>query len=79
MPQTIAAIIHPADTEPDEGAAAVKRVLRVVHVETRMEKQVMGEQHMCHTGWNDINWLILFRWSDRFSKLRLTKLQTVNS
>ena len=24
MPQTIAAIIHPEDTEPDEGANAVK-------------------------------------------------------
>ena len=29
MPQTIAAIIHPEDTEPDEGATAVKRYNRI--------------------------------------------------
>ena len=29
MPQTIAAMIHPEDTEPDEGATAVKRYNRI--------------------------------------------------
>ena len=29
MPQTIAAIIHPEDTESDEGAAALKRYNRI--------------------------------------------------
>ena len=29
MPQAIAAIIHPADTKPDEGATVVKRYNRI--------------------------------------------------
>ena len=29
MPQTIAAIIHPEDTEPDKDATAVKRYNRI--------------------------------------------------
>ena len=44
-------------------------------------KRPMGEQHMHHTEGNYILWFALFRWSDRISNLRLTKLQTalVNS
>ena len=91
MPQIIAAIIHPKDTEPDEGATAVKRYNRidyelirhrrslcVIQVETRMEKRAMSEQHMKHTEWNYIIWFTLLRRSDRISKLRLTKLQTAS-
>ena len=72
IPQAIAAIIHPVDTEPDEGATAVKRYNRLlwayrpqlrhrralcaIRVETRMEKQAMSEQHMKHTEWNYKIW-----------------------
>ena len=36
----------------------------------------MSEHHMQHTEWNYTIWFTLLKWSDRISKLRLTKLQT---
>ena len=54
-----------------------RRALCVIQVETRMEKQAMSEPYMKHTEWNYIIWFTLIGWLDCFSKLRLTKLQTV--